>query len=246
MSILARVTTSRPKDVWERRFAEEGQIWGAEASPPARYLTRNLLDHSSNILEVGAGYGRDSNWFAENGHKVTAIDRAANALTIASSDLMSKISSRDVVYMAADFRDAAIGARSKDVFFSHRVLHLLGNNGVTEAFARMAAKSLKPDGQLLVTARSFSDFKPDQMQWVDEQQGVAEYRTDVDSLGDRAGQMLYFWNEERLTRLFGNDFQDITVKEDTEMESVSNVNPDGSPVLTHYVSIAAKRKYTNG
>ncbi len=230
-------------DVWERRFDSEGQLWGNEASPPAKYLTK-VLEHRSTILEVGAGYGRDSNWFVENGHTVTAIDKATNALSIASDDLKEKIHSENVSFIISDFRRASMGARSQDAFFAHRLLHLLGNNGTTQAFADMAAKVLKPDGRLLVTARSFNDFNPNQMMWADESQGVAKYRDDIESLGDRRGQNLYFWNEERITRLFEDDFEDITVKEDTEMESIGNVDDKGKPVLTHYVSISARRKYT--
>lgn len=232
------------QDVWEKRFRKEGRLWGDEPSPPARFLTNKVLDNKSYILEIGAGYGRDSSWFVESGHRVTAVDRAANALTIASEDLLSKIRTRDVVYMAADFRDAALGAKSQDVFFSHRVLHLLGNNGVTEAFARLAAKTLKPDGTLLVTARSFDDFNSDQMIWKDKEQGVAVYRDDIESLGDRRGQVLYFWDEDKLSNLFNENFEDMSFKADVEMESVNNTDKDGSPVMTKYISILAKRKYT--
>ncbi len=233
------------KDVWERRFASEGRLWGDEASSPAKYFTRSVLQgNGARILEIGAGYGRDSNWFAENGHKVTAVDRAANALTVATSDLLDKIGSRDVIYVAADFRDASIGAKSQDAFFSHRVLHLLGNNGVVEAFATLAARSLKTEGRLLVTARSFDDFKPLQMDWIDEAAGVAKYKEDVAELGDRRGQTLYFWNEEKLRNLFENDFDDISIVNGQEIESVGNVDDDGLPIMTNYVSISARRKYT--
>lgn len=230
-------------DVWERRFEQEGRLWGDDASPPAQYLTKRILSDNAKILEIGAGYGRDSGWFVESGHKVTAIDRAANALTIASESLLQKISSRDIVYIAADFRDAAIGAKTQDVFFSHRVLHLLGNNGVTAAFAKMAGKVLKPEGHLLVTARSFKDFNPDQMEWDNESQGIAKYRSDVEQLGDRRGQVLHFWNEQKLRDLFQDNFENITVKDGTEIESVNNLDNNGNPVLTHYVSISARRKY---
>lgn len=229
-------------DVWERRFEQEGRIWGDEPSPPARFLTRNLLSHSSKILEVGAGYGRDSNWFVESGHKVTAIDRAANALTIASSNLHDKIRSRDIVYIAADFRDASMGEKTQDAFFSHRVLHLLGNNGVTEAFARMAAKVLKPEGKLLVTARSFHDFKSDQMQWIDKTQGIATYRNDVEALANRQGQILSFWNEAKLKDLFSPAFENLTFKDDEEIEAVNNVDNTGKNIMTSYISICATRK----
>lgn len=236
---------STERDIWERRFEREGRIWGDSPSPPARYLTHKILTHSSKILEIGAGYGRDSNWFVESGHKVTAIDRAANALTVASEELLSKIRSRDVVYIAADFRDAAIGQKSQDVFFSHRVLHLLGHNGVTEAFARVAANVLKPDGHLLVTARSYNDFNPDQMEWEDKPRGIAKYRADVEKLGDRRGQILHFWDEKKLTTLFQDAFDNISIVEDTERESIKNIDDKGHPVLTHYVSISATRKYTS-
>lgn len=232
------------QDVWTRRFLNEGQLWGEHPSPPARYLTRTVLEHSSRIVEVGAGYGRDTNWFAENGHNVTAIDKASTALAVAPLALHEKIADNSVTYTTADFRRASLSAKSHDVFFSHRVLHLLGNNGITENFAKMAATVLKPEGTLLVTARNFKDFNKNQMKWVDRSQGVAEYRNDVEALGDRRGQTIYFWNKKKLTALFEDAFEGITFKEDQEMESVGNTNSDGSPVMTQYISILAKRKYT--
>jgi len=233
-------------DVWTRRFANEGAIWGNEPSPPGKFLTRKILEHSSRIVEVGAGYGRDTNWFAENGHSVTAIDRATTALMAAQGDLHDKINDGSVTYITADFRKASLGAKSHDVFFSHRVLHLLGNNGVVEAFGKMAANTLKPEGTLLVTARSFNDFKDSQMQWVDKQNGVATYRTDVESLGDRQGQTLHFWNDRKLRALFEDNFENIKTREDEEIESVSNFNANGAPVMTSYISIYATKKYTPG
>lgn len=231
-----------PTDVWERRFQNEGRIWGDAPSPPARFLTKKILTTKSKILEIGAGYGRDSNWFVESGHTVTAIDRAANALTIATPDLMKKIGSRDVVYIAADFRDAAIGEKTQDVFFGHRVLHLLGHNGVAEAFANMAAKVLKPEGKLLVTARSRHDFNEAQMHWIDENQGIAEYKKDIPGLEGRDGQRLYFWDENSLRALFSETFESISIVEDTEIESLSNLDRSGNPTLTTYLSISATRK----
>ena len=220
------------------------ELWGQDASPPARYFTRKILAQNSKILEIGARCGKDSNWFAENGHKVTAIDRCPNALAVASAELHSKIRSRDVVYIAADFRDAAIGTKSQDAFFSHRVLHLLGNNGVVEAFAGMAAKVLRPEGKLLVTARNYDDFNPDQMQWISEEQGIAKYRNDIPEFATRQGHNLYFWNEYKLDKLFSADFENISIINDDEIESQRNHDDSGTPVMTKYVSILATRKYT--
>ena len=205
-------------DVWTRRFRTEGQMWGNEASPPARFLTRRVLDHSSNIVEIGAGYGRDTNWFAENGHNVTAIERSHEALVIASNELKQKIDNGAVSFITSDFRKASLGNKSHDVFFSHRVLHLLGHNGVTESFARVASNVLKPEGKLLVTARSLQDFNDKQMVWEDQGSGIAKYRDDLPDLGDRRGQVLYLWSEEKLKNLFEASFENMAFKEDEEVE----------------------------
>ncbi len=66
---------------WENVYSEEPDFFGEEPSYAAKKALEVFKAESvSKILELGAGQGRDAQFFASQGFKVTAIDYSETAV----------------------------------------------------------------------------------------------------------------------------------------------------------------------
>lgn len=60
---------------WERTYHEHPEMFGEEPSEPARKAVELFQrEGKKKLLELGAGQGRDTLFFARNGLQVTALD----------------------------------------------------------------------------------------------------------------------------------------------------------------------------
>ena len=81
----------------------------ARGSQPASWIVQwaGLVPAGATVLDVAAGGGRHTRFFADRGHKVTAVDRDTTALQAASN--IEVIHVRGNVYMfASDFGNATV------------------------------------------------------------------------------------------------------------------------------------------
>ena len=214
--------------VWSNRYEAEGKIWGDEASPSALIL-EDLLDSPSLIAEFGYGYGRDMRELAQMGHKVTGIEKSEVGEQMAKELLGKYIEAGQAHFLHGDFSTAPLGKEEYDAVESHRVLHLLGNNGLVRAFKKQAEKILKPEGLLVVSARNENDFNDTKMKWLDKEAGVAEYK-------DRPGHIISFWTDKRFEDTFSDKFNIESLKATTEIESQQN------PEDSHITIMVARKK----
>lgn len=208
-----QVTT---KGLWDRRYEEEGHIWGDEPSQTARIVT-DLLDFpNNNIIEVGYGYGRDLVEMVRNGHRVYGIETSTVGQNEAIRSLREIGRENQAGLLKDEFTNAAIPTNFFDALYSHRMLHLLGSNGLVRAFANKASKVLKPGGLICISARDKRDFDPEQMK--DLGNGQAEY-----IIEGREGHVITFWDEERFKDVFSEhfDISDNFIKGE-EIESLKN------------------------
>ncbi len=218
--------------LWDRRYRAEGHIWGDNPSVTAKHLV-DILRPSSKVLEIGFGYGRDLVLLLQEGHRIYGIEEAAYGLTEATRQLQQYMRNGNAHLILGAFNSADIQKESFDAVLSHRVLHLLGENGLTDAFARRAAYALRPGGLLYVSARNPNDFNKDQM--VMTGNNTAEYKDPA-----RKGQQISFWNKERFNKVFGDKFDIESLEDHTEIEATSN------PVPTHFTVMKAHKKKSDG
>lgn len=69
------------KQHWNKMYAEEPDFFGEEPSYAAKKAAEVFEKEGKlSILELGAGQGRDSLFFAKSGFKVQAIDYSENAV----------------------------------------------------------------------------------------------------------------------------------------------------------------------
>lgn len=218
-------------DFWSKRYKNEGHIWGDDASLTAQKLAEKLSESDNysvkTILEVGFGYGRDIKELALTGHKIVGIEIAAYGLTEAATEVAELITAGKVHLNLGDFNNSQHLGNHFDAISCHRMLHLLGTNGLVRAFANRAAASLKEGGLLCVSARDPRDYNQKQMEWVAP--NIAEYK-------ERKGHLISFWDQARFSETFGKKFEIIEFIEGTEIESLKN------PVDSHFTLMIAKRK----
>ncbi len=213
---------------WDDRYRAEGHIWGDEPSLTALVLSKHL-EPSSNVLEFGCGYGRDMVELVHQGHRVTGIEKSKIAVALAEGNdkLDSFIDSGRAHILRGEFANATFGKAGFDAVTSHRVLHLLGNNGLVRAFEQHAARVLKPGGLLAVSARNHNDFKQDDMTMIAP--GVAEYK-------NRPGHIIRFWDQALYTDTFKDHFDVVEFIDGSEIESQKN------PKQTSFTIMLARKK----
>lgn len=212
------IATSKLGEFWDGRYRAEGKIWGEEPSPTAELLIDRIHRTSASIVEIGFGYGRDTLAFCRAGHNVDGYELSVEGLNIAYSLLGSHIQFGGRSHlMIGDFNSGRVPIGEYDAVYSHRTLHLMGNNGLVSAFARHAAKVIKPGGLLVISARDTRDFDKDQM--IERPDGLTEYKPDVPG---RQGQLISLWNEARFRQVFERKFNILEFQQEEEPEALNN------------------------
>jgi len=68
---------------WNNRFKKGGQIWSASPSKTAIKANNFFSQKNINtILIPGSGYGRNSEYFADKGYKITGLEISNEAIKI--------------------------------------------------------------------------------------------------------------------------------------------------------------------
>ena len=213
---------------WNDRYKKEGHIWGDDPSLTAKRVADRLRP-VSNVLEVGFGYGRDIIHLVNRGHRVTGVENAVAGLTEATRQLRDKIDQGWAHLLLGEFSRAALGNGQFDAVTSHRVLHLLGQNGHVHAFVDAATRVLKPGGLLCVAARDQRDFDPNKMNRLAD--GSVEPKI-------RPGHLISIWDEARFKKTFEQNFEIIEFVKGEEIESVSTGD------MTKFTLMIAKKRKT--
>lgn len=66
---------------WQRTYRAHPGMYGEEPSEPAMYAAQVFREHGAlEVLELGAGHGRDAIYLARRGFRVTASDFSAVGL----------------------------------------------------------------------------------------------------------------------------------------------------------------------
>ena len=115
----------KPED-WAKAY-EEGMPHWAESQEPlvfASQLLEMLGKESGNIiLEIGAGDGRDSIFFAKKGNEVTGIDIAPGAVKMANKNAQLAGVSGKITFQVGDAERLQFKDSSFDGVYSISVLH---------------------------------------------------------------------------------------------------------------------------
>jgi methylase of polypeptide subunit release factors len=133
-----------------------------EPSRFARWV-HDRLGGEGSIVELGCGSGRDTLWFASEGHEVRAFDFAASAVERVTATAVSRgmtvpvaeldLGQPDDVRLAAD---SVLAAGAPDAVYARFLLHSLDQAG-QEGLYRFAAATLRGGGLLFLEFRAQQD-----------------------------------------------------------------------------------------
>ncbi len=210
---------------WNRRYKDEGVLWGETRSPTAGIAKRHFLQ-GSRILEIGFGYGRDLIFLAKEGFKMTGVEPSHEGLSMAKTRLAD--SGINVEQMLnGEFETTQLPPAGFDGVLSHRFLHLLTTPEMVDSFLKRLLYVTCPEAIICIGARNLTDLDPAQM--IAFTDGVFEYR-------HRPGHRISYWGQQRFSEVFGRSFDVLEFVEVTEQESKDCSAP------CHLTVMVAKKK----
>ena len=144
---------------WEAAFADRPARYGSEPSAAARAAAALFeAEGRRDLLELGAGQGRDTLFFAERGFSVLALDFAQAAVDdLAGSAAAAGFSGR-VSVRRHDVRDPLPAPdASADACYAHMLFCMALTSVELEALTTEVRRVLRPGGLLVYTVRHTGD-----------------------------------------------------------------------------------------
>jgi rhodanese-related sulfurtransferase/SAM-dependent methyltransferase len=144
---------------WERAFREAPERYGAEPSAAARAAFPTLVAANVHeLLELGAGQGRDALYFAASGLHVTAVDFT----TAAAETLVAKAAGAGLAESLSvcrhDVRDPLpFDDGCFDACYSHMLFCMALDEAELVGLAGEIRRILRPGGICVYTARTTED-----------------------------------------------------------------------------------------
>ena len=192
-------------DHWAATFEANPDMYGTDPSAPGLAAAEafEAAGHT-DVLELGAGQGRDTLFLARRGLRVTALDYAAGTL----ETLTSKAQAADLADMVSvgrhDIRQPLpLPDASVDACYSHMLFNMALTTGELEGLIGEIRRVLRPGGLVVYTARTTAD---------------AHYGTGIprgDDMYEHGGFIVHFFDRALIDRLAAG-FELIDVTEFTE------------------------------
>ena len=143
------------KAFWEGWWSKfESSEWADAPSLFAQFAI-SYFPKQGNLLELGAGLGKDSRYFVRSGYEVTSSDFSDSALRI--SQWETQMQRLKMEYINFDLRQPFPFEDEKfDIVYSHAVLHYF-NHQTTDQIFREIHRVTKPKGIVATLLKSKED-----------------------------------------------------------------------------------------
>jgi len=176
---------------WEDNFSSKPGMFGLEPSIAAKKSIKLFKEKNiKNILELGAGLGRDTIFFAQNSIKVKALDYSPSAIKIINEKASKKALLNYVSTKVFDIRKKLpFEDNSVEACFSHMLYCMALSSQELEYLNREIHRILKPKGINIYTARHTGD---------------GDYKNGVhigEDLYENEGFIVHFFSEEKIKNL---------------------------------------------
>ncbi|ORV96692.1 class I SAM-dependent methyltransferase [Mycobacterium kyorinense] len=181
----------RQRQHWQTTYAAHPAMYGTAPSDPAQYAI-GLFGRGGvvDLLELGAGQGRDTVWFLHAGLTVTALDYAEGALRELRHVAEANRVGAKLTTIVHDVRQPLpLSDRSVDGVYSHMLFNMALSTAELVDLAGEVHRVLRPGGLLVYTVRHTRD---------------AHYRAGIshgDNMFENGGFIVHFFDRSLVDRL---------------------------------------------
>ena len=185
---------------WEKSFSSKPGMFGSEPSYSAKIALENFKKNNiKHIIELGAGLGRDTIYFAKNSIKVTALDCSPTAIKIIE-DKSSNLRLSDFINVQT--HDLRQKLNFKDNSFEGCYSHMLYCMAFTfpelENLNNEVNRVLKKHSLNIYTARNYTD---------------ADYKKGIhrgEDLYEMNGYIVHYFSDEKIKKLL-TGFKNLSI-----------------------------------
>ena len=161
-------------------------MYGPDPSAPAVIAARRFRAMGARtVLELGAGHGRDTLYFARQGFTVIATDFSSVGLRQLRDEARHRSVERRTLAVVHDVREPLpLAGACVDAAYAHMLLNMALSTGEIQAVVGEVRRVLRPGGTFVYTVRHTGD---------------AHYGTGVshgDDIWEQGGFAVHFFSED--------------------------------------------------
>ena len=144
---------------WESNFSSKPEMFGLEPSTPAKKALKIFKNNKTNkIVELGAGLGRDSIYFAKNSIHVEALDYSQSGIKNINQKIKQNNLSNLIKTKIFDVRKTLpFKNNSIEGIYSHMLYCMALTTSDLESLNKEIHRILKPGGINIYTVRHTND-----------------------------------------------------------------------------------------
>ena len=186
---------------WEKNFSIKTEMFGLEPSFPAKKAIKLFKEQKiKKIIELGAGLGRDTIFFAKNLIHVEALDYSPSAIKVINEKAEKQNLSNYISTKIFDIRKKIpFKDNSVDACFSHMLYCMALTNIELESLNNEICRVLKPNGINIYTVRHTND---------------GDYRKGIhrgEDLYENDGFIIHFFSKDKVNSLL-KGFQNLEIE----------------------------------
>ncbi len=186
---------------WEKNFSNKPEMFGLEPSISAKKALNFFKEKKiNNIIELGAGLGRDSIFFAKNNLKIQALDYSSSGIEIINHKIKRDNLSNYISTKLFDVREKLpFKDNSIDACYSHMLYCMALTIADLQKLNNEIHRILKPNGLNIYTVRHTNDGDYKNGKHIGE------------DLYENDGFIVHYFSEEKVNSLL-NGFKNITLE----------------------------------
>ena len=186
---------------WEKNFSNKPEMFGLEPSISAKKALNFFKEKKiNNIIELGAGLGRDSIFFAKNNIKIQALDYSSSGIKIINHKIKKDNLSNYISTKLFDVREKLpFQDNSVDACYSHMLYCMALTIADLQKLNNEIHRILKPNGLNIYTVRHTNDGDYKNGKHIGE------------DLYENDGFIVHYFSEEKVNSLL-NGFKNIALE----------------------------------
>ena len=178
---------------WESNFSSKPEMFGLEPSTPAKKALKIFKNNKTNkIVELGAGLGRDSIYFAKNSIHVEALDYSQSGIKNINQKIIKNNLSNLIKTKIFDVRKKLpFKNNSIEGVYSHMLYCMALTTSDLESLNKEIHRILKPGGINIYTVRHTYDG--------DYKKGIHR----GEDMYENDGFIVHFFSKNKINSLLG-------------------------------------------